>query len=285
MDRGCRNSAAAQNSEENAIEPQYEIYAIRYATRNAMRSAHFIGGDPHDAPLPMDYFVWVVRNGERVIVVDTGFTREIAAQRKRTYLRTPKEGLALLGIDAAKVKDVIITHLHYDHVGTFQDFPAARFYLQDTEMAYATGRHMRHHQFNHSFEVEDVIGMVRMVYADRVEFVDGTRDIAPGISVHRLGGHTDGLQCVRVATRRGWVVLASDSSHYYEHMEQGRCFPTVFHVGDLVDGYAKLRLLADSRNHIIPGHDPEVMQCYAAPDPSLEGIVVRLDVEPRKLRP
>lgn len=262
-------------------ESNYEIYAVKYATRPAQRSANFIDGDAHNGPMPMDYFVWMIRNRERVIVVDTGFTRDMAVQRKRTYLRTPSEGLALLGIKAAEVKDVILTHMHYDHVGTFQDFPGARFHLQDDEMNFVTGRHMRHHKFNHSYEVEDVVGMVRLVHQDRVCFYRGSVELAPGISLHRIGGHTMGLQCVRVATARGWVVLASDSSHYYEHMETGRCFPTTFHVGEMVEGYDTLRSLAESPRHIIPGHDPLVMERYPAADPAVEGIAVRLDAVPK----
>jgi glyoxylase-like metal-dependent hydrolase (beta-lactamase superfamily II) len=201
-------------------------------------------------------------------------------RRKRDYLRTPREGLALLGVDTATVRDVIVTHLHYDHVGAYQDFPVARFHLQDDEMAYATGRYMRHSRFNNGYEVEDVVGMVRMVFKDRVAFSTGSADVAPGLSVHRIGGHTRGLQCVRVFTRRGWVVLASDASHFYEHMEQTRCFPTVFNVGEMVDGYEILKRLAESGDHIIPGHDPQVMKRYPAPSAQLEGIAVCLDVAP-----
>ncbi len=261
-------------------QANYEIYAVKYATREARRGDHFVGGDPHDAPMPMDYFVWVIRNPERLFVVDTGFTREMAAQRKRTFLRSPAQGLALLGVQASGVKEVILTHLHYDHVGTFHDFPQARFHLQDDEMNYVTGRYMRHRRFNHGYEVEDVVGMVRLVFKDRVSFYDGAAELAPGVSLHRIGGHTAGLQCVRVATARGWVVLASDASHYYEHMEAGRCFPTTFHLGEVLDGYDTLRRLADSPQHIIPGHDPLVMERYPAPSKDLEGIVVRLDVMP-----
>lgn len=263
------------------VNEQYEIYAIRYAWRDARRANHFVGGDPHDAAMPMDYFVWVVRNSERMFVVDTGFTKAVADKRKRQYLRTPAEGLALLGIDAATVENVILTHLHYDHVGTFHDFPNARFHMQDDEMSYVTGRHMRHRQFNHGYEVDDVVGVVRLVFKDRVEFYDGTAGLAPGVSLHRIGGHTHGLQCVRVMTQRGWVVLASDASHYYEHMEKKRCFPTAFHLGEMIEGYGILISLAASPRHIIPGHDPLVMKRYPAPSKDLDGIVVRLDVEPR----
>jgi glyoxylase-like metal-dependent hydrolase (beta-lactamase superfamily II) len=240
----------------------YEVFAIKYATRDAQRSSHFIGGDPHDGPMPMDYFVWLVRNANRTVVVDTGFTADMARKRKRTFLRTPTEGLALMGVDARTVKDVVITH------------------LQDLEMNFATGRYMRHGRFSHGYEVEDVVGMVRLVFGDRVRFHAGSAELAPGISVHHIGGHTMGLQCVRVATARGWLVLASDCSHYYEHMESGRVFPTTFHVGDTIEGYDKLRALAESPGHIIPGHDPLVMKRYPAPSKELEGIAVRLDVTP-----
>jgi glyoxylase-like metal-dependent hydrolase (beta-lactamase superfamily II) len=259
----------------------YEVFAVRYATREGQRRDHFVGGDPHDEPMRMDYFVWVIRNANRTFVVDTGFHPEMAQKRKRDYIRSPKEGLALLGVDASQVKDVILTHMHYDHVGTFDDFPQAQFHLQDAEMSFATGRHMCNSYMNHPYEVEEVVSMVRLVYKDRVTFHKGAQELAPGLSIHHIGGHTDGLQCVRVMTKRGWVVLASDASHYYEHMRSHRYFSLVFNLGDMLNGYRTMNTLADSPDHIVPGHDPLVMQYYPAPTPELDGIVVRLDVPPR----
>src|SRR5882672_10969600 len=89
-------------------EIDYELFAIRYATRDARRAAHFIGGDPHDGPMPMDYFVWVARGGGRIFVIDTGFNAEVSARRQRTFLRCPVESLKLLGIDPNAVDDVIL---------------------------------------------------------------------------------------------------------------------------------------------------------------------------------
>ena len=257
--------------------PQYEIYAIKYAHHERRASENFIGGDPHDGPMPLDYFVWLIRGAGREIVVDTGFSAAMAAKRQRNHIRCPTEGLRLLGCDAKSVKDVVITHLHYDHVGNFDLFPAAMLHLQDLEMNYATGRHMGRPVFSGAYEVEDVVGMVRRVYAGRVRFHDGDGEIAPGVSVHLIGGHTMGLQAVRVATRRGSVVLASDASHFYANMEQTRPFPIVFSVADMVEGYGRLRELAESPEHIIPGHDPQVLARYPAPAEALKGIVARLD--------
>ena len=257
--------------------PQYEVYAIKYAHHARRASENFIGGDPHDGPMPLDFFVWLIRGDGREIVVDTGFSAATAARRQRDHLRCPTEGLGLLNVDSKKIKDVVITHLHYDHVGNFDLFPAADFHLQDKEMQYATGRHMAQPVFRGAFDVEDVVGMVRNTYAGRVKFHDGDATIAHGVSLHFIGGHTMGLQVVRVATRRGWLVLASDASHFYANMEQVRPFPIVFNVADMVEGYARLRELADSPGHIIPGHDPQVLARYPAPAAGLQGIVARLD--------
>jgi len=255
----------------------YEVYAIKYAHHARRASENFIGGDPHDGPMPLDFFVWLVRGAGQEIVVDTGFSAATAARRQRNHLRCPTEGLGLLGCDAKAVKDVVITHLHYDHVGNFDLFPAATYHLQDLEMNYATGRHMAQPVFRGAFDVEDVVGMVRNTYAGRVRFHDGDAQLAPGVSVHLIGGHTMGLQVVRVATRRGWVVLASDASHFYANMEQVRPFPIVYNVADMVEGYARLRALADSPGHIIPGHDPLVLERYPAASSALQGIIARLD--------
>ncbi|MEE8544580.1 MAG: N-acyl homoserine lactonase family protein [Alphaproteobacteria bacterium] len=259
---------------------RYKIYAVRYATREARRAEHFLGGDPHDAPMAMDYFVWAVVGERRTFVIDTGFGAAEAARRERTLLRPPAEGLGLVGVDAGRVEDVVITHLHYDHAGTLGDFPAARFHLQDLEMAYATGRHMCHEPLRHAFEVDHVVDMVRLAYGGRVCFHDRERELAPGLSLHHVGGHTMGLQVVRVFTERGWVVLASDASHFYANMEETRPFPIVFNVGDMIEAFATLRRLADSPAHIVPGHDPLVLQRYPPAAPELEGVVARLDLAP-----
>jgi len=256
---------------------EHEIYAIKYAHHMRRASENFIGGDPHDGPMPLDYFVWLIRGGGREVVVDTGFSSATAMRRGRDHIRCPAEALRLLQCDPSSVKDVVITHLHYDHVGNFDLFPSATFHLQDLEMNYATGRHMGEDRHRYAYDVEDVVGMVRRVYAGRVRFHAGDAELFPGISVHLIGGHTMGLQAVRVATRRGWLVLASDASHFYANMEQARPFPIVFSVADMVAGYERLRALAASPSHIIPGHDPLVMQRYPAPSKALEGIVVRLD--------
>src|SRR5918992_3842285 len=92
----------------------YETYALRYGHHDRVASENFIGGDPHDAPMPLDYYVWVIRNASRTFVLDTGFNERSAQARKREMIRPVGEGLQALGIDPDNVKDVILSHLHYD---------------------------------------------------------------------------------------------------------------------------------------------------------------------------
>jgi glyoxylase-like metal-dependent hydrolase (beta-lactamase superfamily II) len=260
--------------------PSYQVYAIRYGRHDRRASANFIGGDPHDGPMPIDFYVWAIIADRRTFVVDTGFTRETAAKRGREMITPPGEGLRAIGVDPNRVEDVIVTHMHYDHAGNNELFPNATYHIQDREMAYCTGPAMRHARLRQSFEENDVAAMIARLFGGRVAFHDGAEEIAPGLSVHFIGGHTVGLQCVRVATRRGFVVLASDATHLYAHIEQGRPFPTVYNVGDMLEGHRTVIKLASSAAHVIPGHDPLVMRRYPAARPGLEQIAVRLDADP-----
>jgi glyoxylase-like metal-dependent hydrolase (beta-lactamase superfamily II) len=122
--------------------------------------------------------------------------------------------------------------------------------------------------------------MIDKVFAGRVQFHDGDDEIAPGISLHKVGGHTRGMQIVRVATARGWVVLGSDTAHFYANLEPGRPFPILDDLPAYVEAQRTALRLASSPQHFIPGHDPLVLARYPSAGAGLEG-VARLDLAPR----
>jgi hypothetical protein len=161
---------------------------------------NFLGGDAHDVEMPLNYYVWVVSNDRRSIVVDTGFNEAMAQKRNRQIVKPVAQGLKALGIEPDKVKDVIITHMHYDHAGNIPLFANARYHLQDKEMDFATGRCMCHGLMRHGYEADDVVHLVRCVFDQRVQFHDGASEISPGVELHHIGGHTKGMQSVRVRT-------------------------------------------------------------------------------------
>jgi glyoxylase-like metal-dependent hydrolase (beta-lactamase superfamily II) len=264
-------------------EALWEVYALKYATHDRLARENFIGGDPHDSsPMPLDYFIWVLRQGARAVVVDTGFDEASGNRRGgRKLLNSPIAGLQALGIHSHEVQDVIVTHMHYDHAGNHHDYPNARYHVQAREMAFCTGPYMTHKLMRMPFDGDDVAAMVLKLYGGRVVYHAGDSDFAPGVSLHLVGGHSDGLQMVRVKTRRGNLVLASDAAHYYANMDKELPYPFVFNVGDTLEGYRRARVLADSPDHIIPGHDPLVLDRYPAPlletGPELKGWIARLD--------
>lgn len=264
--------------------PEYEVYALRYASMNRKRGDNFIARHPHDdhdGPMPMDFFVWLLNSDRGNILVDTGFGDQAAQERNRTLACCPIESLRLLGVAPEDVSDVILTHLHYDHAGNIGKLPNATFHVQEAEMEYATGRCMCHRVLRHAYSVEDVVGLVRNVYRDRVRFHAGNATPFAGVELIHIGGHTKGLQAVRVHTRRGWIVLASDASHYYANTDEANPFPIVYNVDEMLEGHKTCRARADSADHVIPGHDPLVLAKYPA-YPTEECRIACLHLPPRE---
>ena len=256
----------------------WEIHAVRYAERAARtRADSFIFDDNHDAPHAMDYFLWVLRRGEETILVDTGYDTDEGARRDRPILTDPREALRPLGIAAEEVDQVIVTHLHYDHAGGLHLFPNARLHLQAAEMAYATGPCMCHGTLRMPFTADHVCEAVRRLYSGRVVFHQGDAEVAEGVTVHLIGGHSRGLQCVRVRTRAGWMVLASDAAHFYENLTARKPFPIVVDLQDMLDGFDRLEALASHPRLIVPGHDPLVRQHF---ETGVAPHILRLDPGP-----
>jgi glyoxylase-like metal-dependent hydrolase (beta-lactamase superfamily II) len=257
----------------------YEIYAIRYATMSP-RTPHmnYLVPDPHDtAAADLDYFVWLIRGSGRDILVDTGFNATEAEARNRRLTLNPVDALARFGVAADTIEDVVVTHLHYDHAGNLDRFPRARFHLQDREMSYATGRCMCFGSLRHPFSVEHVTQMVRHVFSERVRFHSGDGEVAPGVTLHRVGGHSDGLQVVRVETARGPVVLASDAAHYYGNLHRRSPFPIVYNIGDMCMGWEFVERLAGHPDRIIPGHDPIVSEIYPRTSDAVDAFALHLE--------
>jgi glyoxylase-like metal-dependent hydrolase (beta-lactamase superfamily II) len=243
----------------------YEVFAIRYGHHERRAAENFILpllADAHDGPMPLDYFVWVIRNAERTILVDTGFGERAARERGRTITIHPAEALRRFGVDPDKVEDVVITHLHYDHAGNLDSFPNARIHLQEAEIGYATGPCMCHPVLRFPFDVEDVVAMVRRLYAGRVVFHAGDATIAEDITLYHMPGHSKGVQSVGVMTKRGLVLLASDASHFYANIERAVPFPLVVDVEAQLKTLQRLVAIAGTLDRLVPGHDPIVTQIY-----------------------
>ena len=239
----------------------WNVYAVKYAERNnRTRAESFLDDDHPTAPHGMDYFVWVLESGDARILIDTGYDKKEADRRGRPILRDPAEAIGALGIAAETVDTVVITHLHYDHAGGLDRYPNATFHLNPAEMAFATGPCMCDDTLRMPFTADHVCEMVQHLYAGRLIYNASESEIAPGVTLHLVGGHSQGLQVVRVMTASGPLCLASDAAHYYENFEKGLLFPIVVDPHDMTAGFKKIVDLGGDASRVIPGHDPLVRE-------------------------
>lgn len=262
-----------------AEEGLFAVFAIRFAHRDAsLRGEHFYRGDPcGDHPLPIDYFVWVAVSEQEVVLVDAGFTAGTAARRGgRDYLQSPMDTLRALGVDPAAVAHLVVTHLHYDHVGHISDFPAARVLLQRAEYEFWTSPMAQRGEYPHLTEPADLAYLTGQLHAGRLQLVEGECTVVPGVTLHQVGGHTPGLQVVRVRTASGHVVLASDATHFYENIEADRPYSIVDHLPSMYAAFDTVRALADGDELVVPGHDPLVLERFPCAGEGLEGLAVRV---------
>lgn len=254
-----------------------KIFAVKYATRSAQTKSYYHGhSDPHEnTTSDMDYFVWVIQDENHTILVDCGFTKETAEKRGRTYLHSPVDSLASLGISPNDVDYIIISHLHYDHIGNITRFPKAKFFIQEKEMSFWTGKYAGKKEFKHHIEVEDVLTLVEENFNNRVIFVNGNKQIFPGIEVILAPGHSAGLQMVAITDGNSRILLTSDASHFYNHYQEDRLFSTLDNLPGMYDSLEMIREEENRGSIIVPGHDPLVMEKFE----KLEGhdLIVRIN--------
>jgi glyoxylase-like metal-dependent hydrolase (beta-lactamase superfamily II) len=96
--------------------------------------------------------------------------------------------------------------------------------------------------------------------------------------LHLIGGHTSGIQALQVATRRGTVILAGDTTQVWANIRDRNPFPLIADADRVLDGYLTLERLAEGPDHIIPGHEPFLLKGFQSykNDPD----IVRLDLDP-----
>jgi glyoxylase-like metal-dependent hydrolase (beta-lactamase superfamily II) len=256
----------------------YEVLAVRYGTRTGPKSEAYLNyhvyGEP-DAEVDMDYFFWVVRDAARTVVVDCGFAPEVGRRRGRTPLIDPLEALRGLGIEPATVDRLVLSHAHYDHIGNLDAFPAAEVTMARREYEFWTGPYADRVQLAHSTEAAELAALARAGTEGRLRLVEDTVDVAPGLQVIVVGGHTPGQLIAQVSSGADTVILAADALHFYEELERDRPF---FIVADLIDMYRTYDLLgemsSENNRRLVAGHDPLVTQRF--PD-RLTGLPAELD--------
>ncbi|MFN8518663.1 MAG: N-acyl homoserine lactonase family protein [Chloroflexota bacterium] len=211
-------------------------------------------------PIP----AWLIEQDDRLILVDTGLG-DLGAILAANHLHGPDfagrkrpehdltAGLARHGVTPADIDLVLLTHLHFDHVGNNELFPRARFLTQRDEISYAVSPPPFSLMYwpEYAHKVRDVL--------DRVEPIDGDRAITDQVRVLRIGGHSPGCMVVVVETDAGRVCLASDVMYTYRNVELDWPIGVYWDLRELLAGHARIRESADV---IVPGHDWEFLDHF-----------------------
>lgn len=258
----------------------YEVLAVRYGTRSTYASQVYLNwfqyGEP-DYPMGMDYFFWLVRGTGRVILLDTGFTPEVGARRGRSTTVPPLEALRRLHVEPGQVDTVVITHGHYDHTGHMSAFPNAEVMMSGRELDFWAGPYASRAQFAHSAEFSDLELLMRRDREGQVRRVSGRKEVAPGVAVREVGGHTPGQLIAEIDAEHNPVVLASDAVHYYEELERDRPFVVVADLQEMYAGFDTVtELVSATGAALVPGHDPHVMHKFVPAEESAPDLAVRV---------
>lgn len=238
----------------------YDAYALRYAHRPGGKAEEFFRFDAYQEPdreWGVDYYFWLLRNEDRTVLVDCGFDRASGEAKGRTLETDPLELLDRMGVTAASVDHVVISHMHYDHIGNVDLFPNATFTVARAEYDFWTGPSSDRELFRWAGAPGPVAKVVQLARDERLTFVDEPTEIAPGIVVRPVGGHTPGTSIVEVDGTAGHVTVASDAAHFYEEFERDRPYNLFDDLQKVYRTYDVLRENAERPGAVVvPGHDP-----------------------------
>jgi glyoxylase-like metal-dependent hydrolase (beta-lactamase superfamily II) len=246
--------------------PRYEVYAIRYAMLERFPVAALVAGADTSRRTDIAMMVWLARlPGGRNVLMDAGFYRDKFLRRWRpTEYEQPSAALARVGVRPDDVTDIVISHVHWDHLDGVDLFPRARVWIQRAEYEHyidSAGRPR-----SPAIDSADAAMLASLARAGRVERVGGDSvEILPGITVYTGGRHTYASQYATVRTASGVVVLASDNAYLYENVEQRRPIAQTLASLSNLRAQARMRQLASTPRLIVPGHDPAIFVRFPTP--------------------
>jgi glyoxylase-like metal-dependent hydrolase (beta-lactamase superfamily II) len=253
-------------------KPQYEIYAVRYATLKDFAVSGLVQGADRSRKMDIAMMVWLIKGNGRTILFDSGFYRDqFMRQWHPADFSKPSDAVARAGVKPEEITDVIISHMHWDHADGMDLFPKAKVWLQKEELEYYAGSAWQSPRTHGGIDPDDVMAAVKLNTSGHIGLVNGdAQEIIPGITCYTGGKHTYASQFIAVNTAAGTVVLASDNMYLYENLEKHAAIAQTLDVESNLRAQDRMKQLAAKPQLIIPGHDPAVMTKFPA---VAEGVV------------
>jgi len=247
--------------------PSWQVYAIRYAAVPAFPVRYLVTGADTTRTVDIAIMVWLLQgtNGSHVLV-DAGFYRQkFIDDWKPANFVTPAEAVRRFGIAPDSISDIIVSHVHWDHMDGIDLFPRARIWIQREEYEYYVGPGGA--PLHEAIDTLDAAMFARLRDAGRVKLVEGDgQEILPGITVYTGGKHTYASQYVGVRTAKGTVVVASDNAYLYENLERRRPIAQTLDSTSNLAAQDRMKRMAKV---IVPGHDPAVFQRFRTVAPGV----------------
>lgn len=250
---------------------QYEIYGVRFAGLEGFPMNALVLHADSTRKQELAFIVWALRpagDTKHAILFDAGFYRDkFVTSWKPTNFQKPSEAIAKIGLTPDEVTDIIISHIHWDHLDGADLFPRARVWIQKDEYDHYVDA--EGHPKSKTIDSADATMLARLNHAGRVKLIDGDgKEILPGITVYTGGRHTYASQYIGVKTQKGTVVLASDNAYTYENLNQHAPIAQTFSPADTIANVAaqdRMRHIASDPRLIVPGHDPEIFTRFPTP--------------------
>jgi len=253
--------------------PNYEIYALKYAGPFTRPASMMVWFQDMDKTVQTDYFIFVIRGGGETVVVDCGVRPDLAAERQLAGYVNPAEVLKRIGVDAGKVKHLVVTHVHFDHVSGIRLFPKADIYIQEKEFRFWFKDPIaKRAPFLHVSDLGENQYLKKLEGSKRLHRIAGDKKILPGIELVLAPGHTPGMQAVVVNTARGKAVVGSDVAHFFVSYRNDIPSAIITDMRAWMKTYDKLRAKASAIELMFPGHDPAMLKDF----PRVAEDVVRL---------
>jgi glyoxylase-like metal-dependent hydrolase (beta-lactamase superfamily II) len=257
--------------------PAYEVYAIRFATVENYPTRYLVAGADSSRRTPLAFTVWLMRGGGRTVLMDAGFYRDKFIERwKPSPYVKPSDALASLGVKPEDITDVVISHIHWDHLDGADLFPKARVWLQRDEYEHYTNDTGA--VLDRAIDADDAKMLAALKRAGRVQLIPGDSiEILPGITVFTGGKHTFASEFATVHAslaggRTGTVVLASDNAYLYENLERHRPITQSLDTLSNLRAQERMARLASEPRLIVPGHDVDVFVRFPKPGNSVARI-------------
>jgi glyoxylase-like metal-dependent hydrolase (beta-lactamase superfamily II) len=254
-------------------EPLWHVYAIRYASIPGFHVSDLVAGADTTRTLDIAMMFWLLEGpGGRRVLVDAGFYRQkFLDSWKPADYRRPSDAVQSFGIAPDSITDVIISHIHWDHLDGADLFPRARIWIQREEYAYYVGADGV--PLHSAIDTVDAAMLAQMNRAGRVQRVEGDgREIFPGLTAYTGGKHTFASQYVGVRTAKGTVIVASDNCYLYENLDLHRPIAQTLDSTSNLAAQSRMEKLASERRLIVPGHDPAVFTRFHSVQPGIVAI-------------